>query len=90
MSATLTTHRLRAHTTTDYGEEQRFSRRTVPLFLNVDEAAGLLRTTRHLRDGRATPTAWGRAASSPRRVPLRPFARLAGPEVRAIAEGVRR
>ena len=46
MSATLTTHRLRAHTTTDDGEEQRVSRRAVPHFLNVDEAAALLRTTR--------------------------------------------
>jgi excisionase family DNA binding protein len=46
MSATLTTHRLRAHTTTDDGEEQRVSRRVVPLFLDVDEAAELLRTTR--------------------------------------------
>ena len=41
MSATLTTHRLRALMTTDDGEEPR-----VPLFLNVDEAAELLRTTR--------------------------------------------
>jgi excisionase family DNA binding protein len=46
MSATLTTHRLRAHTTTDDGEEPRVSRRAVPLFINVDEAAMLLRTTR--------------------------------------------
>jgi excisionase family DNA binding protein len=46
MSATLTTHRLRMHTTTDDGEEQRVSRRVVPLFLDVDEAAELLRTTR--------------------------------------------
>ena len=46
MSATLTTHRLRAHMTTDDGEEPRASRRAVPLFLNVDEAAELLRTTR--------------------------------------------
>ena len=46
MSATLTSHRLRVHTTTDDGEEQRVSRRVVPLFLDVDEAAELLRTTR--------------------------------------------
>jgi hypothetical protein len=46
MSVTLTTHRLRAHMTTDDGEEQRVSRRAVPLFLDVDEAAELLRTTR--------------------------------------------
>jgi excisionase family DNA binding protein len=46
MSATLTTQRLRAHMTTDDGEEQRVSRSAVPLFLNVDEAAELLRTTR--------------------------------------------
>jgi hypothetical protein len=90
MSATLTTHRLRAHITTDDSEEQRVNHRAVPRFLNVDEAAELLRTTRHLRDGRATPTAWRRAPASPRPVPLRRFARLAGPEVRAIAEGVRR
>ena len=35
MSATLTTHRLRAHMTTDDGEEQRVSRRAVPLFLAI-------------------------------------------------------
>jgi excisionase family DNA binding protein len=46
MSATLTTPRLRTHMTMDDGEEQRVSRRAVPLFLNVDEAAELLRTTR--------------------------------------------
>ena len=46
MSATLTTPRLRVHTTTDDGEEQRVSRRAVPRFLNVEEAAELLRTTR--------------------------------------------
>jgi excisionase family DNA binding protein len=46
MSATLTTHRLRARTTTDDGEEQRASLGAVPRFLNVDEAAELLRTTR--------------------------------------------
>lgn len=46
MSATLTTHRLRAHMTTDDGEESRAGRRAVPLFVNVDEAAELLRTTR--------------------------------------------
>ena len=46
MSATLTTHRLRAHTTTDDGEEPRISRRAAPLFLNADEAAELLRMTR--------------------------------------------
>ena len=46
MSATLTTHRLRAHITTDDSEEQRVNRRAVPRFLNVDEAAELLRTTR--------------------------------------------
>jgi excisionase family DNA binding protein len=46
MSATLTTHRLRAHMTTDDNEEQRVNRRAIPRFLNVDEAAELLRTTR--------------------------------------------
>jgi excisionase family DNA binding protein len=46
MSATLTTHRLLTHTTTDDGEEPRISRRAVPPFINVDEAAELLRTTR--------------------------------------------
>jgi excisionase family DNA binding protein len=46
MSATLTTHRLRTDTTTDDGEEPRVSRRAVPVFINVDEAAELLRTTR--------------------------------------------
>ena len=46
MSAPLTTHRLRAHTTTDDDDEPRVGRRAVPLLLNVDEAAELLRTTR--------------------------------------------
>ena len=46
MSATLPTHRLRAHLTTNDGEEPRVSRSAGPLFLNVDEAAELLRTTR--------------------------------------------
>jgi len=46
MSATSTTHRLRTHMTTDDGEEPRVSRRAVPVFINVDEAAELLRTTR--------------------------------------------
>jgi excisionase family DNA binding protein len=46
MSATLTTHRLHAHITTDDSEEQRVNHHSVPRFLNVDEAAELLRTTR--------------------------------------------
>jgi excisionase family DNA binding protein len=46
MSAALTTHRLRAHITTDDSEEQRVNHRAVPRFLNVDGAAELLRTTR--------------------------------------------
>ncbi len=46
MSATLTTHRLRAPITTGDSEEQRVNHRAVPRFLNVDEAAELLRTTR--------------------------------------------
>ena len=46
MSATLTSHRLRARITTDDSEEQRVNHRAVPRFLNVDEAADLLRTTR--------------------------------------------
>ncbi len=46
MSAILTTHQLRAHITTDDSEEQRVNRRAVPRFLNVDEVAELLRTTR--------------------------------------------
>jgi excisionase family DNA binding protein len=46
MSATLTARSLRSDTTTKDGEEQRVSRPTVPLFLDVDEAAELLRTTR--------------------------------------------
>ena len=46
MSATLTTHRLRTHMTTDCSEEQRVYPRAVPRFLNVEEAAELLRTTR--------------------------------------------
>lgn len=46
MSATPTTHRLRTHMTTDCSEEQRVYRRAVPRFLNVEEAAELLRATR--------------------------------------------
>jgi excisionase family DNA binding protein len=46
MSATLTARWLRTDTTSEDGEEQRVSRPAVPLFLNVDEAAELLRTTR--------------------------------------------
>ena len=46
MSATPTTHRLRTHMTTDCSEEQSVYRRAVPRFLNVEEAAELLRTTR--------------------------------------------
>ena len=91
MSATLTTPPLRAHLAIDHeGPEPRIRSRAVPLFLNVDEAAELLRTTRraNLRHGRATSIAGRGAASSPRPVPLRRFARLAGPEARAIAEGV--
>jgi excisionase family DNA binding protein len=46
MSATLTTHRLHAHITTDDSEEQRVNHHSVPRFLNVVVAAELLRTTR--------------------------------------------
>ena len=47
MSEMLTTPRLRAHRIMDdNGREEGVSRRAVPLFLNVDEAAELLRTTR--------------------------------------------
>jgi excisionase family DNA binding protein len=46
MSATLATPRLRAHPTTDDGHEHGVGRRGFPLFLTVDEAAELLRTTR--------------------------------------------
>ena len=46
MRATLTTPRPRAHLPTDGGQEHGMSRRGLPLFLNVDEAAELLRTTR--------------------------------------------
>jgi len=46
MSATLTTSTARAHLTTDDGPEHAVGRRGVPLFLNVDEAAELLRTSR--------------------------------------------
>ena len=45
MAATLTTPRLRPHLTMDDGPEHDVGRR-VPRFLNVDEAAELLRTTR--------------------------------------------
>ena len=47
MSTTPTTPPLRAHLAIDdESPEQRISRRAVPPFLNVDEAAELLRTTR--------------------------------------------
>jgi excisionase family DNA binding protein len=47
MSARLATPSLSAHLTMDAaGQEYGASRRSVPLFLNVDEAAELLRTTR--------------------------------------------
>ena len=46
MGATLTTPRLRTRLTIDDGPEHGDRRLTVPLFLNVDEAAELLRTTR--------------------------------------------
>ena len=86
------THQLRAHTTTVDGEEQRISRPTVPLFLNVDEAAELLRTTRRaiyaMVERRQLPGVV--QLLSPRPVSLGRLARLAGPEVHAIAEGVRR
>ena len=46
MSATLATPRLRAHLTMDDGREHGVGGRGLPLFLTVDEAAELLRTTR--------------------------------------------
>jgi excisionase family DNA binding protein len=46
MSGTLATRRLRAHLTMDDGHEHGVGRRSLPLFLTVDEAAELLRTTR--------------------------------------------
>jgi excisionase family DNA binding protein len=46
MSATLATPRLRAQFTIDDGHEHGVGRRGLPLFLTVDEAAELLRTTR--------------------------------------------
>ncbi|NOT43161.1 MAG: helix-turn-helix domain-containing protein [Acidobacteria bacterium] len=46
MRATLTTPSSRPHLTADGGREHGISRRGLPLFLNVDEAAELLRTTR--------------------------------------------
>ena len=46
MSGTLATRRLRAHITMDDGHEHGVGRRGLPLFLTVDEAAELLRTTR--------------------------------------------
>jgi excisionase family DNA binding protein len=46
MTATLTTPRSRGHLTTEGGREHGVSRRGLPLFLNVVEAAELLRTTR--------------------------------------------
>ena len=45
MSAELTTPRLRAHLTMDDGHEHGVGR-GLPVFLTVDEAAELLRTTR--------------------------------------------
>jgi len=46
MRATLTTPGSRAHLTTDVRDESGTGRRGLPLFLNVGEAAELLRTTR--------------------------------------------
>lgn len=46
MRAALTTPRSRAHTTANNAQEHGTGRRGLPLFLNVDEAAELLRTTR--------------------------------------------
>jgi excisionase family DNA binding protein len=46
MSATLATPRLRAQLTIDDGNEHGVGRRGLPLFLTVDDAAELLRTTR--------------------------------------------
>jgi len=46
MSGTLATRRLRPHLTMDDGPEHGAGRRGLPLFLTVDEAAELLRTTR--------------------------------------------
>ena len=63
---------------------------TLPVLLTVDEAADLLRTTtaRDLRDDRASAIA-RRDPRPPASAPARRrFARLAGPEARAIARGV--
>ena len=46
MRSTLTTPTSRAHLSTDVRDEYGTGRRGLPLFLNVDEAAELLRTTR--------------------------------------------
>jgi excisionase family DNA binding protein len=46
MRATLTASRSRTHLAADGALEYGSSRRGIPLFLNVDEAAELLRTTR--------------------------------------------
>jgi len=46
MSGTLATRRLRPYLTMDDGHEHGAGRRGLPLFLTVDEAAELLRTTR--------------------------------------------
>ncbi|MGE0592352.1 MAG: helix-turn-helix domain-containing protein [Vicinamibacterales bacterium] len=46
MRATLTPPSSRSHLTADGSREHGISRRGLPLFLNVDEAAELLRTTR--------------------------------------------
>jgi len=46
MRATLTTPRSRPHLTANSAHEHGTGRRGLPLFLNVDEAAELLRTTR--------------------------------------------
>ena len=46
MRATLTPPSSRSHLTAGGGRDHSISRRGLPLFLNVDEAAELLRTTR--------------------------------------------
>jgi excisionase family DNA binding protein len=92
MSATLTAHRLRAHTTTDDGQEPRVSRRAVPLFIKVDEAAVLLRTTRRAIYAMVERRQLPGVVRLRRRVLFRSDVLLdwLHQKVRAIAEGVRR
>lgn len=88
MTAMLTATSLRAHLAMDDGQEQAVSRRGVPLFLTVDEAAELLRTTRRAIYAMVERRQLPGVVRLRRRLLFRSDVLLDGPEARAIAEGV--